>query len=77
MRTITIILPEFPAGVAHITRHTADEAIQTIELDQAAQIVLAAFVQGLEIERTTDAPSGVVIAISEKRTPNRFGIGAS
>lgn len=75
-KVLTIILPGVPAGVAHISRHTQNRPLETVDIDEAARIVLAAAVQGHEIRRTADTGSGVIIAITEHQpNQNPFGIG--
>lgn len=76
-KVLTIILPDIPAGVGHISRHTENVQIETVPLDEVARIVLAAAVQGHDIKRGSDSASGVTITIT-RHTPNqnKFGIGA-
>jgi hypothetical protein len=75
-KTLTIILPHFPEGTAHISRHTEDVPIETADLDEVARIVLAAAVQGHEIKRSADTGSGVIITVTQHvASQNKFGIG--
>lgn len=76
-KILTIILPECPAGVGHVSRHTENVPLETMDLDEVARIILAAAVQGHDIKRSADTGSGVMITITEhKPNQNKFGIGA-
>lgn len=76
-KTVTIILPDIPAGVGHVSRHTENVPLETVSLEEIAQIVLTAAVQGHEIKRSADTRSGVTITITRNiPNQNKFGIGA-